>query len=153
MSINIVLPNSVNGNNISCKDAVVSLLSEEAPLTAKQIYSRIKRKYALNVSYQAVHKSLKELEKEKMIEKNNKNYSLNVKWIDDLEKFSSSFKEKFFGKTFSTSKTYVLKSVAEVDLFLLSLFNELYAIEGKKNDFHAMGAFMDSIVFLQRRIL
>ncbi|MBU2476149.1 hypothetical protein KKG83_01625 [Candidatus Micrarchaeota archaeon] len=131
MIAGLMLP-EVNGKKLSSKDAIISLLSEEQGLTAKQIHSRIKRNKALNVSYQAVHKVLKELEQNKTITRKGRTYSLNIDWIEGIEKFSSSFKENFFGEELSKPKTYVLNSVAEVDEFILVLFSKIFEIEGKK---------------------
>jgi len=122
----------VNGKKLSSKDAIISLLSEEQGLTAKQLHSRIKRQKGLNISYQAAHKMLKELEQNKTITKKGRNYSLNIDWIEGIEKFSSSFKENFFGKELSSPKTFVLNSMSEVDEFLLNLFNVVFEAEGKK---------------------
>jgi len=121
----------VNGNKSSSKDAIISLLAEDYPLSAKQIHSKIKREHAVNISYQAVHKTLKELEQNKIIVLTGRDYSLNIEWIEGIENFSSSFKEKFFGKELSKPKTYTLNSVAEVDEFLLHLCEKIIEIEGK----------------------
>ncbi len=44
------------------RDAVISILSDAKPLTAKEIYTRVMREFGMNITYQAIYKTLKEIE-------------------------------------------------------------------------------------------
>ena len=88
MTLNIVLPGGVNRSSVTSKDVVISLLAYEQPLTAKKIHETAKRKYSLDISYQAIHKTLIELLEKGIIEKKEKEYILNEKWINSLKKFT-----------------------------------------------------------------
>ena len=81
--------------NKSTKDAVISVLAEKWPLTAKEIYNRVKRESNTTVSYQAIHKLLNQLIEEKIIVKEGMGYLLNKDWIKNLKNFSSSLEELY----------------------------------------------------------
>ena len=68
MAINLTLP-QLNRKGFSTKDLIVSILSEEWPLSAKEIFKRTQRGFEADVSYQAVHKVLSELEGNFIVEK------------------------------------------------------------------------------------
>ncbi len=125
MTLNLVLP-VINGDKTSSKDVIVSLLAYEHPLNAKEIHAKAKRRFGLNISYQAVHKSLNELLEEKIIQKTKKEYELNLNWINSLKKFTEQLLSKDDNK--STVLEAISKGVsnlyfddlASVDKFLLS---------------------------------
>jgi len=62
MPISITIPTLGKPKNV--KDAVIAVLTNEWPLTARKIYNKTKN-MSLNVSYQAVHKAVSELALEK----------------------------------------------------------------------------------------
>ena len=72
--------------NASTKQKIISILSERWPLSAKQIYENLKKHYSANISYQAIHKMIKELEEEKLVERKESNYQLNINWIQQSKK-------------------------------------------------------------------
>ncbi len=136
MSLNLVLP-VLNGEKASSKDVIVSLLAFEQKLTAKKIHSISKRKFGLEVSYQAVHKTLNELCEEKIIQKKGKEYELNLEWIKSLKKFTE---EILSGKNnpvtvlqainAETTNLY-FEDLASVDRFLLSAGEAIITKERK----------------------
>ena len=77
------------GNKISVKKIAVSILCSTFPLSCNDICHRI-RKQGMDVRYHAVHKALVELLDEGVLAKENKEYRLSKKWIQDV----ISFKEK-----------------------------------------------------------
>ncbi|MFH1895737.1 MAG: hypothetical protein ABIJ74_04160 [archaeon] len=115
MTLNVVLP-LLNGNKVSSKDAIISLLVYDYPLTAKKIHLRLKRENGLNVSYQAVHKVLRELEKEKMINRNENSYSLSVEWIKKIKNFADTLEKCYLSKD-----SFLLKKVFEQDSYSITL--------------------------------
>ena len=60
---------------------IVYVLSNGVPLTAKQLYSKIVKRGNLSITYQAVHKALKDLLKTGVVTINKKGYRLSEKWI------------------------------------------------------------------------
>jgi hypoxanthine-guanine phosphoribosyltransferase len=69
----------------SVREAVISILSNEFPLSTKKIFNRVKKDHNLSVTYQAVFKSIQEMIVENVLEKIDKEYKLNITWIENLE--------------------------------------------------------------------
>ena len=97
MAINLTLP-QLNRKGFSTKDLIVSILSEEWPLSVKEIFKRTQRGFEADVSYQAVHKVLSELEGNFIVEKVGKNYALSTEWIqkgkDFFDQVDTTYKNK-----------------------------------------------------------
>src|SRR3989338_2908002 len=66
---------------ISTKDLVIRILSEEWPLSVKQVFERVKKASGQALTYQAVHKTVSSLLKEGILEKDFSGFSLNLEWI------------------------------------------------------------------------
>jgi len=81
----------------SMKKNIVGILSETWPLTAKQVYNKLQRNYAVSVSYQAIHKHLKEMTNEKILLKNKDGYCINKEWIEKIQKNTELMSEKIKG--------------------------------------------------------
>ena len=67
----------------SISNKIVEVLSETWPLTAKQIYHRLQRNYGASISYQAVHKHIKQMISENILTKKERELSLNSAWIEN----------------------------------------------------------------------
>jgi len=124
MNFDLVLPD-VNRNNVNSKNAIISLLAFEQPLTAKKIHSELKRRHALIVSYQATHKNLSELIQKKIIQKKDKNYQLSLEWINSLKKFTEGILLQQNSLTLlevinKQESNLFFEDLASVDRFLLS---------------------------------
>lgn len=82
----------------STKDKIIDILSVERLLSTKKIHSTLKKKYATSITYQAVHKLLLQLQIEKVIVKNSKNWELDERWIEDrllfFKRLNSSYKSE-----------------------------------------------------------
>ncbi len=66
------------------KDLILEVLSSRFPLSAKLIYYTIKKQFGSCLTYQAIHKFLKELTKQKILLENNKEYMINLQWLINL---------------------------------------------------------------------
>ncbi|MBI2530142.1 MAG: hypothetical protein HYW05_03285 [Candidatus Diapherotrites archaeon] len=84
--------------NKSTKDVIISILSQEWPLSAKKIYNKVIREHGLNVSYQAVHKLLLQLLDDKVLEKQENEYSLNKDWIKRVKHSAATLDLHYSGK-------------------------------------------------------
>ncbi|MBN2126919.1 MAG: hypothetical protein JW703_00840 [Candidatus Diapherotrites archaeon] len=84
------------GVNESTKSAIITVLGQEFPLTAKEIHNRLKHEFGLNLTYQSVHKSLNELIEDKIIEKEELKYKLNSNWIKKIVDFGKDLDSKYF---------------------------------------------------------
>jgi predicted transcriptional regulator len=70
-------------------------LREEWPLSLKEIYFCIVREHGLNISYQAVHKALKQLVESRVLEKREKRYCLSIEWIREIRRFGERMKKEY----------------------------------------------------------
>ncbi len=136
----------LNPENASTKQKIISVLGIEWPLTAKQIYERVQKEYAANISYQAVHKVLKELEEANVLGKEKNGYCLSLDWIqkskkslEDLEKQYLQNKkiklpENFYGSIEIEFDNFTDLCISVTELFISGKLkrknssNELFAI-------------------------
>ncbi len=77
------------------KDAVVGVLSQDWPLSLKQIYFTILRRYSMTVSQQAVYKALKQLVENKVLVKKERKYALSIDWIRSLKELGIRLEEEY----------------------------------------------------------
>tara|TARA_Y100000310_G_scaffold312308_1_gene359480 strand:- start:238 stop:1026 length:789 start_codon:yes stop_codon:yes gene_type:complete len=82
---------------ISTKNQIIEILSKEFPLSVKQIHTRIKKNK--KASYQAIHKSLKELESYNVTRSFEKHFLLNSEWIKSQNNFISTAYQNYFKKS------------------------------------------------------
>ncbi len=112
----------MNGNH-STKDQIVSILSQEFPLSAKQIFNYVSKNSG-NVSYQAVHKALQELVSGCVVEKRGKEFLLSSRWIDYLNNYSNQLGYRYNNNLSKTldNHNFVFKTVYDCDMFLIETF-------------------------------
>ncbi|MFH1239658.1 MAG: hypothetical protein V1672_00400 [Candidatus Diapherotrites archaeon] len=77
----------MNPKKASTEEAIIFVLSEKWPLSAKEIYNLIIKRCDKDISYQAVHKKLTELEAMNVILKEGKTYQLHKLWISNQRRF------------------------------------------------------------------
>lgn len=77
------------------KDWAIFSLSKKWPLTIKGIYNEVQQNSNSDVTYQAVHKTLLEMEKEGTIERNGKTIQLNKNWIENSKQFFSILSDTY----------------------------------------------------------
>lgn len=82
--------------NASTKQKIISTLGEEWPLTAKQIYNSFRKIHSTKITYQAVHKMLKELAEEMVISKSDSKYSLSKDWVENIKQFGAALHKRYF---------------------------------------------------------
>lgn len=75
-------------------DSIILILAEHESLTARKIYSAVRRMFSLSVTYQAVHKTLGQMAASGIIEKKGFDYSLSRTWLDDMTGLIENIQEK-----------------------------------------------------------
>jgi hypothetical protein len=63
------------------KENIINLLGTTWPLSLKEIFNHLKKYNNSKVSYQGIHKQVKQLLDENTLEKNDLKYQLNINWI------------------------------------------------------------------------
>ncbi|MCR4336142.1 MAG: hypothetical protein NUV57_06455, partial [archaeon] len=84
----------LNPESASTKQKIIDILSNEWPLSAKSIYDKLQKQYSSEISYQATHKTIQDLETEKIIEKKEKGYQLNLEWVQQSKKSLENVEKK-----------------------------------------------------------
>ncbi len=91
------------GLSESTKVSIVSILGEDFPLSAKEIYKRLISDFGLVLKYQSIHKSLTELLNKKIIVKDNLKYKLNPVWVEQIVDYGHVLNEKYLNNHELTS--------------------------------------------------
>jgi len=125
----------------NAKDAVVSLLSREYPLSVKAISLKIRKKYGISVTFQAVYKVVNQLLDEGVLVKEGKEVAINKNWIVNLKAFTDGLQRKYFEDVKSKEKiiatddikVYSFRSVLEKDKFWCKL-HEKWVLENGRVD-------------------
>jgi hypothetical protein len=78
----------------STKDKIIHILATEPGINTKAINHILKKQYSLNITYQAVHKTLKQLVEVGVLEEDKKGYIINPLWIERLKLFLSKIDKK-----------------------------------------------------------
>ncbi len=122
MSFNVSLI-QLNGDPKTVKEAVISLLSNEWPLSAKQILAKGKNGFGFNVSTQAIYKTLKQLESQGIVKKNAQEYSLNIEWLEKTKQVSAKIHDMYSQTKLNPDKqnSFTFSTIHESDLFLLDI--------------------------------
>ena len=142
------------------KGKIIDLLSNNNPLTAKQIYSKLQRQYSLASTYQAVHKTLKQMLEESVLIKEKTTYSLNPEWVDNYKRNAEQLSEKIRSENKETNlkeleegeiKHFHFKGILELGWFLVDKL--MIAPNPQKNPAIALWRFCYSIVGLEEKHL
>ncbi len=108
------------------KELILSLLSSREDLTAKSIFQRVQDEHSSQVSYQAVHKTLRSLREQNVLEEKDKKYRLNSAWLSNLNSFVSKVEARRSGK--SALEFGEIKNASSLTLPFDSYLDALYAL-------------------------
>lgn len=86
------LPLAFTKKTGTSKDTVIQILADENLLSMQEVFTRFKKQATKTISYQAVHKLLKQLESEGVVDKMGSQYRLRPEWILEMEKFVEQMK-------------------------------------------------------------
>ena len=118
--------------NAGTKELIVEILASEFPLSAKQIFNTINRKYGKQVSYHAVYKAINALLDARVIVKQGLLYSLNKEYVKGICDFASKLNLLYGQEKFDLVKGFPLGNFAmrkfrnqyEMGLFILGILDE-----------------------------
>lgn len=113
----------LSGRKPSVKDSIITLLSVSWPLNAKKIQFLLRKERGISVSYQAVHKSLIELEEHKIVIRTGDDYQLGQDWVEKLYQFSQQLNLNYSIKSIPSGKNGLINlqfnSFSELEQFVL----------------------------------
>jgi DNA-binding PadR family transcriptional regulator len=127
MSLDAAVPR--DRNERTTKDGIVYILSQNWPLSARKIYSSLKKNNnGRDVSYQAVHKTLKSLVDAGILEREGRDYRISGEWIEETGKFISDLKDRYSkGKkpVLDSESQFVFHTIYDVDKFMVEMEERL----------------------------
>ena len=129
-----MIPSILLGKADSSKDLIIKILSEKWPLTAKEIYSKVKKESKQAISYQAVHKAIGELLEGKVIEKSGQAYLLSLAWVDSNALLFSNLHASYTNDFIKSveGKTLEFDTLYAADKFLMQSLSKFLQILPKK---------------------
>ncbi len=126
MVLSLTLPQV--GKAATTKDYIMTILGYDWPLTAKKIHNLIKKKYGYSATYQAVYKTINGLLKDGVVEKNDKGYQLNLKWLKDLHRYTEVIETNYYTKNRLNLIEGIKEARAEGNINVLT-FETLFDVE------------------------
>lgn len=97
MVFEILIP-EINIKPRNTKDAVISILTIEWPLTLRNIFYGIKKQYGYSFTYQSVYKAVKELCEKNVLRKKLKSYEINIDWVKKVQSFTDIIETNYYAK-------------------------------------------------------
>ncbi|MFH1256818.1 MAG: hypothetical protein V1494_06020 [Candidatus Diapherotrites archaeon] len=126
----LFLPN-LNSRSKSSKELIIEVLASQWPLSVKEIHSALKKNYSLDVSYQAVHKTAKELLDAGILEEINSQLKISKEWINKMQDYSEKLQNSYSGSGFGQK---IDLTTTQVEFSTLWAMYE-FVIDGLDNDF------------------
>jgi len=80
---------------VGTKENIILILSEQWPLSTKEIFERVRKSSGNPITYQAVHKTLQGLLNEGVVEKKKNSFQLNLDWVEKLKRFTESIETEY----------------------------------------------------------
>lgn len=99
---------------------ILQLLSGDN-LSAKQIFFSLTKNDNFSISYQAIHKKLKSMIDEGILEKKENKYLINLFWVRQQKTKLSLIEESINSGVQSFDQNLIFNSITEVDKFLLDI--------------------------------
>ncbi len=127
MGISLYIPN-IDSKDVTVKDLIIVLLSEQWPLTPRKVHIQIQKRFAKSCSYQAVYKALNELMQNNVVYKREEGFSLNIKWLKNVQQFTKSTETRYFTKEQHSFIHGLKKSKQEGGISILT-FENLFDLE------------------------
>jgi hypothetical protein len=94
----IKLPQVRSGNDRTVAELAVLILSREWPLPLKSLHWRVAKEHGKEVTFQATHKALNRLVDQNILVKDERNYKLNIEWLEQLARFGAQTKQAYCEK-------------------------------------------------------
>lgn len=127
MVMNILIP-EMESKPSNTKDAVISILTIDWPLSLKQIFYKIRKKYNYSSSYQAVYKAVKELKEKDVLIERDKKYMINIEWVKEVQSFTDIVETNYYAKERVHNLSGLTDSKQKEDLIVLN-FESIFDAE------------------------
>lgn len=98
MTFGVTFPQLGVEKKSAARDLIVEVLSEQWPLSTKEIFNRIKKDTIFSGSYQAVHKVLLQMVESGVLEREEKKFQFDKDWINNIKRFGAEFSFAYSNK-------------------------------------------------------
>ncbi|MBN2066919.1 MAG: hypothetical protein JW744_00445 [Candidatus Diapherotrites archaeon] len=105
----IKLPQVRTAKDKTIAETAVHVLSREWPLPLKSLHWKLRNEHGKEVSFQATHKALNKLVSQNILLKEERNYKLNIEWLEQLIRFGAQTKQAYLEKEKLETKTGELR--------------------------------------------
>jgi hypothetical protein len=119
MTFEILMP-ELESKPKNTKDAVISILTYEWPLTLRQVFYKIKKQYGYSSTYQSVYKAIKELTEKDVLTAKEKKYEINTAWIKKVQSFTDIVETNYYAKQKFQNIAGLKESKKGEDLIILN---------------------------------
>lgn len=109
----------------STKDQIINILSYDWPLSIKKIYLFLKKRYARNVTYQAVYKAINQMLQEKILIKAKEGYQLNIEWVKGIHNQTEIIRVNYF----SEQHAALFDNTSDSDAIRVFIFKTWFDVE------------------------
>src|SRR3989344_5311811 len=109
----------------TCKDIIITILSNEQPLSIIEIYNRAKKQHNLGITYQGIRRAVDILCEEGVLSKENRKYSINKKWVIELK----GFIDRLLLNSDNTKKVVLFNEEIAKEDYAVYTFNNLYDLD------------------------
>ncbi|RLG18217.1 hypothetical protein DRN67_04390 [Candidatus Micrarchaeota archaeon] len=112
-----LLPDAMPLSGRELRDSILSILARDWPLSAREVYSQVRKTHKLSVTYQGVHKSLRQMVSEGVLLAEDGKYLVNVKWARQMADFGNKIATTYASKAAKTYLEVGVGSSVERDAF------------------------------------
>lgn len=135
---------------VSVKGAIIEVLSQKWPLSAKQLHSIIVREHGRDVTYQAVHKAVGQLVEEGLVLESNRVFCLEISKLHSWKEHIGRIEEVYSGKSID-----LIASMQEGDsrTILFDRYTDFILFSGRTVDKQALLRQSSNKVFASLRHL
>ena len=119
MVLKLIVP-EINVKPSTTKDAVITILTIDWPLSLREIFFKTKKMYGFSASYQAVYKAVKELVYANVLCAKKKKYEINIDWVKKLQSFTDIVETNYYAKNQVHNFSGLKNSKSSEDLLVLN---------------------------------
>ena len=84
-----LLPDAMPLSGRELRDSILSVLAVQWPLSAREVYTHVTKSHKITITYQGVHKTLKQMVSEGVLLIEGGKYLVNVQWARQMADFGN----------------------------------------------------------------
>jgi len=80
------------------RNEIIEILTEEFPLSIRKISNKLKKDYSKSIPDKTLYRAIASMIEDKVLIKDNQEYSINSYWLDNLDKFTEKISKKYINR-------------------------------------------------------